>query len=97
MQICPESKKYIIGNIILQFLELCCNAVMIVIIITVTLLMGFGFCMMARKGIWILCIILAVVWLCHIYYFAFRVKTISKEEQEALQEEQSAAALNEAG
>ncbi len=32
MQICPESKKYIIGNIILQFLELCCNAVMIVTI-----------------------------------------------------------------
>ena len=30
MQMCPESRKYIIGNIILQFLELCCNAVMIV-------------------------------------------------------------------
>ena len=52
------------------------------IIITVTLLMGFGFFMMARKGIWIPCIILAVVWLCHIFYFVFRVKTISKEERE---------------
>lgn len=32
MQMCPESRKYIIGNIILQFLELCLNAVMIVTI-----------------------------------------------------------------
>ena len=32
MQMCPESKKYIIGNILLQFLELCCNAAMIVTI-----------------------------------------------------------------
>ena len=32
MQMCPESKKYIVGNIVLQFLELCCNAVMIVAI-----------------------------------------------------------------
>ena len=29
MQICPESKKYIIGNIILQWLELCLNTIMI--------------------------------------------------------------------
>lgn len=48
------------------------------IIITVTLLMGFGFFMMARKGIWIPCIILAIVWLAHILYFVFRVKTITK-------------------
>lgn len=53
------------------------------ILITVTLLMGFGFFMMARKGIWIPCIILAVVWLCHILYFVFRVKTISAEEKSA--------------
>lgn len=32
MQICPESKKYIIGNIILQFLELVCNTIMIIMI-----------------------------------------------------------------
>ncbi len=32
MQMCPESRKYIAGNVILQFLELCCNAVMIVTI-----------------------------------------------------------------
>ena len=30
MRMCPESKKYIAGNILLQFLELCLNAVMIV-------------------------------------------------------------------
>lgn len=50
------------------------------IITTVTLLMGLGFFMMARKAIWIPCIIIAVVWLVHILYFVFRVKTITKEE-----------------
>lgn len=54
------------------------------IIITVTLLMGFGFFLMVRKGIWIPCIILAVVWICHIIYFVFRVKTISKEDAESM-------------
>lgn len=48
------------------------------IITTVTLLMGFGSFMMARKGIWIPCIILAVVWVCHIIYFVFKVKTINE-------------------
>ena len=32
MQMCPESRKYIIGNILLQFLELCCNVAMIITI-----------------------------------------------------------------
>ncbi|MBQ1491361.1 MAG: ABC transporter ATP-binding protein/permease [Blautia sp.] len=32
MKMCPESKKYIAGNILLQFLELCASAVMILII-----------------------------------------------------------------
>ena len=50
------------------------------IITTVTLLMGFGFFMMARKGIWVPCIILAAVWVCHIIYFVFGVKTIRGEE-----------------
>ena len=45
------------------------------ILISVTLVMGFGFFIMARKEIWIPCIILAVVRLCHIGYFMFRVKT----------------------
>ncbi len=49
------------------------------IMTTVTLLMGFGFFMMARKNIWIPCIILAVVWICHVIYFLFGVKTLKSE------------------
>lgn len=52
------------------------------ILTTVTLVMGLGFFMMARKGIWIPCIILAVVWLCHIGYFMFRIKTEKTTEVE---------------
>ena len=29
MQVCPESRKYIVYNIVLQFLDLVCNAAMI--------------------------------------------------------------------
>lgn len=50
------------------------------IIGSVTLLMGFGFFMMFRKAIYIPCIILGIVWICHIIYFVFGVKTIRKEE-----------------
>jgi len=49
------------------------------ILITVTLLMGFGIFFMARKGIWIPCIILGVVWAVHLIYFLFFVKTIRTE------------------
>ncbi len=42
----------------------------------VTLLMGFGIFMMARKAIWAPCMILALVWLAHVYYFMFHVKTL---------------------
>ena len=42
----------------------------------VTLLMGIGFFMMFRKGIYIPCAILFVVWVAHIVYFLFGVKTI---------------------
>lgn len=49
------------------------------ILITVTLLMGLGIFFMARKGVWIPCIILAVVWVCHFIYFVFFVKTIKGE------------------
>lgn len=52
------------------------------ILISVTLVMGFGFFMMAQKGIWIPCTILAVVWLCHIGYFMFRVKTEKTTDEE---------------
>ncbi|MBQ7654315.1 MAG: YbaN family protein [Clostridia bacterium] len=50
------------------------------LISTVTLLMGFATFMMARKGIWIPCIVLGIVWLAHIIYFGCFVKTISKKD-----------------
>jgi hypothetical protein len=46
------------------------------ILTSVTLLMGFGFFMMARKGLTIPCAILAVVWVCHLVYFLFGVRTL---------------------
>ena len=46
------------------------------IMITVTLLMGFGFTMMAMKPVWIGCNILVCVWAFHIVYFIWGVKTI---------------------
>ncbi len=45
------------------------------VIITITFLMGFGFFMMIRKNLYLPCAILAVVWIVHIYYFIFKVKT----------------------
>ena len=51
------------------------------ILASVTLLMGFGFFMMARKGIWIPCFLLAAVWLAHLLYFIFGVKTIKEETE----------------
>ena len=44
------------------------------ILIPVTLLMGFGFVMM--KNVTIGRTILAIVWVCHVIYFLFGVKTI---------------------
>lgn len=49
------------------------------VMITVTLLMGFGFTMMLLKGLYIPCAILAFVWLFHIVYFVFGVKTMKEE------------------
>ena len=51
------------------------------ILIPVTLLMGFGFFMMARKGIWIPCVILAAVWAAHLVYFGFITKTLPRETE----------------
>jgi len=48
------------------------------ILITVTILMSLGFYFMARKGIWIPCIIISVVWIAHLIYFLFFVKTIKQ-------------------
>lgn len=57
------------------------------IIIPVTLLMGFGFTMMMLKAIYIPCVILAVVWVCHIIYFVFGVKTLKEGEVHKRMEE----------
>lgn len=46
------------------------------IMVTVTLLMSFGFFMMFRKALYVPCMILGGVWLFHILYFAMGVKTI---------------------
>ncbi len=47
------------------------------IIIPVTVLMGIGFAMMGRMPAGR--VILAIVWVCHIIYFVFGVKTIPAE------------------
>lgn len=67
------------------------------VICTVTLLMGFGFYMMARKGVWIPCIILAVVWVGHILYFTLCVKTIPQDEAETGNAETSGTECEAAG
>ncbi|MDO4316978.1 MAG: YbaN family protein [Lachnospiraceae bacterium] len=50
------------------------------IMITVTLLMAFGFTMMMLKKLYIPCIILGCVWVFHMLYFAFAVKTMEEEK-----------------
>lgn len=51
------------------------------IMATVTLLMSFGFFMMFRKEVYVPCIILGCVWLFHMVYFCFGVKTLKVEEE----------------
>lgn len=52
------------------------------ILITVTALMGFGFMMMMMlKRLYIPCMILALVWIFHVIYFLFSVKTLEKEAE----------------
>lgn len=48
------------------------------VMITVTILMGFGFGMMLAKSIYIPCNILFCVWVFHLLYFIFGVKTYQK-------------------
>ena len=56
------------------------------VMITVTLLIGFGFGMMLAKSIFIPCNILFCVWVFHILYFIFGVKKyVPKEEPEQSQ------------
>jgi len=67
------------------------------IITTVTLLMGFGFFMMLRKllsagpnvGLTVGCVVLAIVWACHIVYFFFGVKTVRPGELPDAETEQT--------
>lgn len=48
------------------------------VMLTVTLLMAFGFTMMFLKGLYLPCGILAGVWAFHIVYFIFGVKTLEE-------------------
>ncbi|MBU3840359.1 MAG: YbaN family protein [Candidatus Ruminococcus intestinipullorum] len=50
------------------------------IMITVTLLMSIGFIMMGLKGIVTGCIALGCVWIFHLLYFLFGIKTIPTME-----------------
>lgn len=50
------------------------------ILTSVTALMAVGFVLMLRKGIIVPCVLLAVVWACHLVYFLFGVKTIPAAE-----------------
>ena len=57
-----------------------CAATAIGIFTSVTALMAVGFVLMLRKGIIVPCVVLAVVWVCHLVYFLFGVKTIPAAE-----------------
>ena len=46
------------------------------IMLTVTLLMSIGFIMMGLKGIVAGCVVLGSVWIFHLVYFIFGIKTI---------------------
>lgn len=56
------------------------------IMLTVTLLMGFGFFMMLRRGLYIPCAILGGVWLLHILYFTFGVKKYQSTEKSDIEQ-----------
>lgn len=49
------------------------------IIIMVTILMSIGFVMMITKKIYYGCFLLSVIWIFHLVYFIFRVKTVPLE------------------
>ena len=48
------------------------------ILVTVTLVMAVGLIVMLMKGVIVGSIVLAIVWLGHIYYFGYKVKTIKE-------------------
>lgn len=49
--------------------------------ITVTVLMSIGFLIMFGKGIFIGCAVLSAVWIFHVLYFFFGVKTMPEEAE----------------
>lgn len=51
------------------------------VVITVTVLMSIGFLIMFGKGIFIGCAVLSAVWIFHVLYFFFGVKTIPEEAE----------------
>nr|WP_317361098.1 YbaN family protein [uncultured Blautia sp.] len=51
------------------------------IMLIVTLLMSIGFLMMGIKGIITGCIVLGIVWIFHVAYFIFGIKTIPATEE----------------
>ena len=48
------------------------------ILVTVTLVMAVGLIAMLIKGVLVGSIVLVIVWLGHIYYFGYKVKTIKE-------------------
>lgn len=50
------------------------------IMVSVTVLMGIGFTVMMIKAIYIPCIVLACVWIAHVVYFTFGVRTLKEQE-----------------
>ena len=54
------------------------------IMITVTLLMSVGFVMMGLNGIVTGCVVLGCVWVFHVIYFIFGIKTIPATEAVSL-------------
>ena len=50
------------------------------IMVTVTLLMSIGFILMGMSGIITGCVVLSCVWVFHIVYFLFGIKTIPAKE-----------------
>ena len=49
------------------------------VMVTVTILMSIGLVLMGRKGIVAGCIVLSAIWLIHLLYFLFGVKTLESD------------------
>ncbi len=52
------------------------------VVVTVTLLMGIGFIVMKSKNLIAGCIALGCIWLLHILYFCFKVKTVPVQKKQ---------------